>query len=60
VTVNASCLLELDVRRELLASLDRSHYDCSVGFVRWKMGCLCGIAERKLSLEGRRYERGLF
>jgi hypothetical protein len=43
VIVNACCLLELDVRRELLASLDRSHCDCVVGCVRWRMSCLCGI-----------------
>lgn len=28
---DAGCLLELDVRRELLASLDGSHCDCLVG-----------------------------
>lgn len=32
--MDAVCLLELDVRRELLASLDRSHCDCLVGGVR--------------------------
>jgi hypothetical protein len=47
VTVNASCLLELDVRRELLASLDRSHCDCLVGCVGWKMSCLFVWYSRK-------------
>jgi hypothetical protein len=61
VVANASCLLELDVRREFLASLDRSHCDCLVGCVEVRMSCMFvwyGIAGRKSSLEGRRYELG--
>lgn len=56
---DAGCLLELDVRRELLASLDGSHCDCLVGGRLVVGGGVVGSSRRWLCWGAKCQEGGM-